>query len=221
MTAIISSRLRTYSIILLVMSVTVVQNTYSSRKIGNAEKSYNNLISVGFFTDKNKRFSDLQVLGALLVKDGLERIKKLRGKDLNVVTQVNTFLLSIKSLIPKNIAPQIRLAYEWASGFDDQQALFEPNFYNKKNIDDGLMINYLQAKDESGKSLGPLKISQLNQFLELELEILNERYKPIIATIKNMKRTTPLPENITDLSKIYNDKITSLNKIFKIKQKFE
>ena len=106
---------------------------------------------------------------------------------------------------PKGIAESVHEAYTWASGTIDRSGLFGENFQAKMLLDDNLMYSYASGTDETGAQR-ILKLQQKKAFLNYELEILNERYAPIIKAITSkLKKQTTLPADISSLKDLYEN----------------
>jgi hypothetical protein len=180
----------------------------SANPAGSARKSYENLLSINILTNKKKKFDELQYLGALLVRNASERILKLcHGVD-NITKAVKENMRGIEEIIartPKGIAESVHEAYTWASGTIDRSGLFGENFQAKMLLDDNLMYSYASGTDETGAQR-ILKLQQKKAFLNYELEILNERYAPIIKAITSkLKKQTTLPADISSLKDLYEN----------------
>jgi len=171
-----------------------------------ARRSYENLLSINILTNKKKRFDELQYLGALLVRNAAERILKLCHGVNDITRAVKEKMRGIEEIIaktPKEIAESVHEAYTWASGTIDRSGLFGENFQAKMLLDDNLMYSYASGTDETG-ARRILKLRQKKEFLNYELEILNERYAPIIKAITTkLKKQTILPADITMLKDLY------------------
>lgn len=173
---------------------------------GSAKKSYENLLSINILTNKKKRFDELQYLGALLVRNASERILKLCHGVNDITKAVKEKMRGVEEIIartPKGITESVHEAYTWASGSIDDNELFGENFQAKMLRDDNLMYSYASGTDETG-ARRILKLHQKKEFLNYELEILNERYAPIIKAITSkLKKQTILPADITTLKSLY------------------
>ncbi len=191
---------------LVVTSCFSWKNVQGGEPTLRARESYEKLLSINIFTNKSKRFNELQYLGVLLVRDALKRILDICF-DVDAITNaVKQNMRAIEDIIvktPAEIARSVHEAYTWASGNIDSLGLCGENFQSKSLMDNGLMYDYASRKDATG-ARRILKLSQKKEFLTYELEILNERYAPIIKAITSkLKKQTILPPDITMLKDLY------------------
>jgi hypothetical protein len=180
---------------------------------GSKERErYESLLSINIFTNKKKRFDELQYLGALLVRDACRRILEVFD-----VTQDKSLLSTIGRAVnekmrpfeivmvgtPKEIGHSVSAAYDWASGSADKLMWSGENFQGKVLRDNGFIASYLSGKDETGQPRR-LTLQKIKEFLNYELEILNQRYQPIVKAITvGLKKQTILPDDITKLKDLY------------------
>lgn len=154
----------------------------------NERVTYEDLINVNAFklhipAFKNHRISQLQALAALVINEALTRIQDISEQDSSGFKKLLAY--TAQEALEKGKTDYTRNAFKYA--IED---------FNRQIIRDNARLKGIEE-------IAQLTLQAKNNLISLELEELNERYTPIIAAIKKLKDTTPLPLSLT-LEAIHN-----------------
>ena len=188
--------------------VLAITPSEKQKLINEAKKSYESIITPSKVFGKDAHVKKLEMLGALLIQKGITRIQTLLegylGKDNDeykkMLPLAKNLAKSLNEFLPEKSLPisqHIIAAYRWAVG--DLAA--DPSiatYYERMKVTDKTMSLY-EAERKS-----KIPATQLKNLLDDELDVLNERYMPILETIKAMGKKTILPP-ITELKTLYKD----------------
>lgn len=156
------------------------------KAIKDAHKAHDDILYIGWTTNKNKRLVELEQLGALLLIDFLDEMSYQFGTNWSEYKNVTYLKKTITDTFnTKNISPMVDKAHQWAIGRIDFQGR---RYYTDKTK--------FAFKAQQSSFDPKIKLNDLNY-------ILYAQYEPILYTItQKLKKQTLLPD-IRDLKTIY------------------
>lgn len=184
------------------LSWTVIENVAPQSEQLAAKKAYDSLIKpLSLLSSKNQRIKDLEGLGALIIKEAIERIEfvieRVLGKDdetsKHLRKSYDIMIKGIDPLIPKPKPAIVSNALHWADGRLDRAI---DTFVSAEAYTDKLLAH----NDYMNKKTDPMVVKDR---LNIELEAFDKRYTPVVLALKKLKKSSVLLDSLMELEKLY------------------